>query len=309
MTTLEQLLTLVLLVLSVVFIVLYGVEVNKSQTTTAGQDRVGEGLVTVQLQGGLGNQMFQIATAYAYAQRHQKKFVMNTTETLLPAVYPAPPRPTHYEFVFPFVDHMNNLERVSWHHLKERRFEFDLLPKVKGNVRLDGYFQSEMYFYEFRRDIRELFTPNSEKLASPSYIKPGCVSMHIRRGDYLQTSLHNVQQLDYYRRAITEVKKLTGQTSLNFVVFSDDLDWCREELPRLFSNSGHQVSYCDVGRNFEQLYLMSRCTHHILANSSFSWWSAYLGSQTGVTIAPQVWFSGDEIDDWSTVYLDHWVVL
>lgn len=258
--------------------------------------------VTVQLEGGLGNQMFQVATAMAYARDHDKRLCMDRT---LRQVSPnaSSPRPTYTDHTFRLVGPDHTRGRFNEYH--EKRFNYDPVPHYYGNVRLHGYFQSCRYFHHHRAAIVKAFTAHNQV----EYDLPGrAVSLHVRRGDYVNHSKHTSQTLAYYAAAITEAQEACPGAV--FVVFSDDVAWCRRQLPRAFADQKFHFLAPEVCLTDEQeMLLMSQCEHHVIANSSFSWWGAYLDLKPEArTWAPAEWFSS-EIDAWSDVYCPGWTVL
>ncbi len=178
---------------------------------------------------------------------------------------------------------------------------------------LVGYWQSEQYFKQHEQTIRSDFrfrhslTAPNEALANAMQ-QVGAVSLHVRRGDYANdpktNSVHGLCSLAYYQAAITFVAERVE--SPHFFVFSDDLPWAMENLRLPFP-----CEYVAGNRgtsSFADMHLMSLCKHHIIANSSFSWWGAWLNPDPHkIVIAPQKWFaSGVSVDD---LIPDGWVKL
>jgi hypothetical protein len=134
------------------------------------------------------------------------------------------------------------------------------------------------------------------------------VSVHVRRGDYATSpealKTHGLMEDDYYRRACGVMRDL--HPGCRFYVFSDDPTAAAE----LFSGQ-KDVTVLPAGRWERDLYLMHRCRHHITANSSFSWWGAWLGRPGGTVVAPRLWFSRDVLATKCVVdlYPDHWITL
>lgn len=174
---------------------------------------------------------------------------------------------------------------------------------VPQNCYLSGYWQSERYFSnEYANLIRNQFTfktplsgINSEiadKIASCN-----SVSLHIRRGDYVSNSAtndrHGTCPVTYYENAMSYIEK--NVDSPTYFVFSDDINWVKQSLK--FQNPYYFVSH-NVGlESYNDMRLMSFCKHNIIANSSFSWWGAWLNTNTGrQVIAPNVWMKGMSID-------------
>ena len=175
------------------------------------------------------------------------------------------------------------------------------------NVYLNGYWQSEKYFKDAASIIRKDFivheAPDNqnkvflEQMAVDSAAGICSVSIHIRRGDYSsnpQTNVfHGLLPLDYYRSAMSVIEGRFPKVS--YYVFSDDLSWCRENLK--FKD---QVAFVDINADktaWMDMRLMSACQHHIIANSSFSWWGAWLsGNRNKIVIAPKKWVNMPEVD-------------
>ena len=169
----------------------------------------------------------------------------------------------------------------------------------KYDTDIVGYFQSEKYFSHHKDLIKKEFTFRNtpETNVDPE----GMVSIHIRRGDYLNLSdTHPVQDKTYYRQAMEMFP------DKEFLIFSDDVDWC--EKSDLFFGGEKKGYHFSKNDQFTDLYLMSKCTGgHIIANSSFSWWGSWLGGAR--TVAPKQWFGKKGPKDWSDVYCDGWIKL
>ena len=168
----------------------------------------------------------------------------------------------------------------------ESHYHFQELPKW-DNICLHGYFQSEKYFKEHESEIRTMFKADqkTEEYLQSKYgevlSKDNTVSLHVRRGDYIgKEQFHPIVDKSYYEQAI---EKHSGAT---FLVFSDDISWCKDNLPE-----GPEYVFVEGNKDYEDLYLMSKCAHNIIANSSFSWWGAWLNENKDKQVtAPSVWF-------------------
>jgi Glycosyl transferase family 11 len=185
----------------------------------------------------------------------------------------------------------------------ERHFHFDAdVLALRAPVYLSGYWQTEKYFAEFaaalRRELapREGLEPENAAIAA-AIDATNAVSLHVRRGDYVtepRTSrYHGVCSIDYFRAAAEFIEKRAG--AIHLFVFSDDQEWCRDNLalgmPTTF------VAANSPDRGFRDMQLMARCRHHVIANSSFSWWGAWLNpSPTKIVVAPQRWFDAGSAD-------------
>lgn len=187
--------------------------------------------------------------------------------------------------------------------LEEKSFEFnDKFKKCKEkNVYLDGYFQSEKYFKEIDKIIKDDFhlkdglLGEQAKMIKKNILKKESVSIHIRRGDYISNPVinkyHGVLTLEYYQKAINIIKSKTNNPV--FYVFSDDTEWCKNNL----NNLSNDLIFIEKQKDYEDLELMKNCTHNIIANSSFSWWGAWLNENPNkIVIAPKNWFSDKTIN-------------
>lgn len=173
------------------------------------------------------------------------------------------------------------------------------IENVPQDSFLSGYWQSEKYFQKYAAVIRADFTfktqltkKNAELAEKISHVN--AVSLHVRRGDYAMnpqaTATHGLCSLDYYQSAIFHMAERVD--NLNFFVFSDDIPWVRENLA-----IDHPCIYVDHNQgteSYNDMRLMSMCRHHIIANSSFSWWGAWLNSRSDkIVIAPKKWFANE----------------
>jgi hypothetical protein len=276
-------------------------------------------MVVVKLRGGLGNQMFQYAAGRRLA-------LQLGTELRLDATAYAAGSNRHYALE-PFriaatLATPRELER--WlgrgglrarlaarllgrrllRPVVEQGFRFDpAILTLSDDVYLDGYWQSEGYFADacdqLRRDFtfREPLQGHNAELAA-QIAACAAVALHVRRGDYVTdertNAFHGVCSAEFYGRCVEEVAAVC--TDPVFFVFSDDLDWARRHLP--LPGSPVFVAGNDSRQAAMDLHLMSLCRHHVLSNSTFSWWGAWLGEQPGqLVLAPKSWFRTPELDD------------
>jgi len=243
--------------------------------------------------GRLGNQMFQYAALYGLGFLRGREVGIPVTGHDLYRAFPSLSA--------------TPLETVTAEQLyREPKFEFNegiwLCP---DNTDIDGYFQSEQYFYHCTDRIREefRFASGIDRLAT-EFLKqanpddnPIC-SIHMRRGDYLQKAdYHTVLGSEYYNAALSMVQQQIE--NVKFLAFSDDVEWVKTILPP-------EILVVDTSENNENspiidMCIMSKCHVHVIANSSFSWWGAWLSGSKAV-IAPQQWFGPKGPDTWETVY-------
>ncbi|MGT2429917.1 alpha-1,2-fucosyltransferase [Cupriavidus basilensis] len=189
--------------------------------------------------------------------------------------------------------------------LREASFTYDArIESATSPVYLDGYWQCERYFAPIADILRKelalkepLDAANSALAAEIASAGSRAVSLHIRRGDYVKNAhtaqYHGVCSLDYYRAAVKHVAERVG--SPHFFVFSDDHEWVQANFDIGYPTTLVQVNGAD--RGVCDMALMKACAHHIIANSSFSWWGAWLNpSRDKIVVAPQCWFSGASHD-------------
>lgn len=278
-------------------------------------------MVITKLLGGLGNQMFQYAHAKSISLKIKTKVKLDQTELLnrLHNSY------THREYelgifnlkvsiatkeeIKPFFSSATFLAKI----LKKVGIERNRLWKESQtgvgnrlnnwqNIYLDGFWQSEKYFSQYKDQIIADFTfkddPKGENLMLMTKIKSiTAVSIHIRRGDYLTMpsaiEYHEICSLDYYYKAIEFI--LLKINDPYFFIFSDEPQWVIDnlKLDYPFQIITHNVKEM----SFEDMRLMSVCKHNIIANSSFSWWGAWLNQNPNkIVIAPKRWFKDSTID-------------
>ena len=275
-------------------------------------------MIIVKLIGGLGNQMFQYAAGRAIALKNNTSLKLDCSsfEQYTLRSY----RLDRFNIVEDFATHdeINHLKQdqsqlfsfcffklqqkiIPWHKqsaIIERTCNFDPdFLKITGNAYLDGYWQSEKYFADIAHVIRNDFTFKEEpdelnKIVLLNILNSNSVSLHIRRGDYVSnpktTEIHGVLESEYYMESLNLMEKKVKEPEV--FVFSDDMVWAKENLKTDLPL--HFIDHNGVEKDYEDLRLMSNCKHHIIANSSFSWWGAWLGKKEGqVVVAPARWFN------------------
>ncbi|MBI3632780.1 MAG: alpha-1,2-fucosyltransferase [Candidatus Vogelbacteria bacterium] len=252
-------------------------------------------MIIAQLIGGLGNQMFQYAMA-----RHLAKINNTTLKIDLTPFedYKLHKYSLHHLGIVADIASKEDLEKVTF--IKEKHFHYDVSYKEIGNnVLLKGYWQTEKYFNEIPDIIRHEFavkTPLGNKnLEVANLIKASnSVCLHIRRCDYVPNTygdqIFDSLTLDYYFKAIELLAH--EKQDLKFFIFSDDPGWVKDNV-----KLDHSVVYVDhntAESNYEDLRLMSLCNHNIIANSSFSWWGAWLNKNRDKKVyAPKNWFNSN----------------
>jgi len=199
------------------------------------------------------------------------------------------------------------------HYVEKQRFDIDYKMIFDEKfIYLDGYWQSEKYFIPIKDKIFESFTFKEDiqldSLNKDVYntIKDSnSVSVHIRRGDYVKNKLHGgLYETIYYDKAISYI--LNNVNNPIFIFFSDDVKWVKENFD---IKNAIYVSWNTDKNSYKDMHLMSLCKHNIIANSSFSWWGAYLNKNNDkIVIAPNKWFFDDKYPD-DNIVPDSWIKL
>lgn len=243
--------------------------------------------------GRLGNQMFQYASLKGIAASRGYGFSIPPRDNFGKVDINVRTSDLNLYDVFD-LESKNTIGLIPNLRLSERKHNFDseLFVNCPDNVDLFGYFQSEKYFKHIEDEIRKDFTfkeelsTDCEQFFNMNFLGSKVISLHIRRGDYVTNSNHPVQTLEYYKEALSKFPN-----DLPVLVFSDDFEWCDEQ--EMFNSDRFYLS--EGSASDADLYMMSLCNYHIIANSSFSWWGAWL-AKSEKTIAPTNWFGGECVD-------------
>jgi hypothetical protein len=281
-------------------------------------------MVIVRIKDGLGNQMFQYAAARAASLRLSTSLELDLRFfSKLDNIHYRPFKLHHFrtqikqaKFVtmLPFTRKVQTVRRLVTGSYSPGLFQeasMRFAPEVHelcGNVYLGGLFQCEKYFADYADVIRQDFQLKEELPENLLELKrqmsdKHSVSLHIRRGDYTThpTNVY-VLPLDYYERALEIMGRLCPDPV--YYLFSDDPEWVKENLKmkNAVVVSGHDAT------DYQELKLMSCCSHHIIANSTFSWWGAWLNpSADKIVVAPEHWFRSDATLDASDVIPESWI--
>lgn len=278
----------------------------------------------VNIIGGLGNQMFVYAMYLALKEAHPDEEIY-----LCRRSYKGYPLHNGYELgnvfgadapeaslwqlakvAFPYWNYKT--WRLMQHFLPKRKCMLSGTTQIKfdyGNVTrnedgfYDGYWQNENKFLPIRDKILEAFSfpkfnDNKNIELAELITNKRAVSCHVRRGDYLKDPLYGVCTSEYYVKAIDEINKRVSPEL--YCVFSDDIKWCKENLGEIIGKD-KEIVFVDWNKgenSFRDMQLMSLCNHNIIANSSFSWWGAWLNNhEDKVVIAPSVWMNKPMVND------------
>lgn len=257
--------------------------------------------------GRLGNQMFQYASLKGIALKNQYEFVIppkeifgKEDEKVLSDI-----NSTIYD-VFDITH--KNCKITNFPILLEKTHSFDstLFNLCPDNIDLMGYFQTEKYFshiedliredFSFKKEIKEL----CKKLFLDLNLTENSISLHVRRGDYVQLQdYHPLVSIEYYKNALSLMPN-----GLPILIFTDDVEWCKQQ--ELFYEDRFLIS--ENNQTGIDLCLMTMCKYHIIANSSLSWWGSWL-AKSEKTIAPKNWFHEKTNNNCSDKYLKNWILI
>lgn len=273
-------------------------------------------MIITQITGGLGNQLFQYAAGFCVAKRLNTDlalyFTLEDTDTKRkPAIAELFPDLKWVEEsdVRDYIP-KNTLERI-WQRLlpfqkkvfyKEPHFHYDdNILKISDNTYLKGFWQSEKYFIEYLDELKFKLLSAISSIKLDSVIEEklntqNSISVHVRKGDYLKPpyiSYYHQLSNDYYKKAVHEI--ISSSTAAKVFVFTDDIEWVKQNLDIGYPYEIVSGQYtCSA---FEDMKGIIECKHHIIANSSFSWWAAWLGSSENKKIvAPAKWFNEGPLD-------------
>lgn len=280
-------------------------------------------LIIVKLQGGLGNQMFQYAIGKLLAEKKkaalffdlsffedQEKRPGFTPRQFELGVFNPQFQIAEQATVQSFLQPVKNkrlrrffgLPVTTYYREDVCRFDASVLS-LQPPLYLDGYFQSEQYYAGNDEMIHRLFTFPATHAGHHNQLiqaieNTNAVAVHFRRGDYVSDavtgSFHGICSLDYYRQAFQLIEAKVPDP--HFYIFSDDINWVEQQVTGWASNITF-VKGNNEAPGWVDMMLMSKCRHHIIANSSFSWWGAWLNKKAGKqVIAPLKWFNDVSIN-------------
>jgi len=257
-------------------------------------------MITANIQGGLGNQLFIVSTCLAYAIDNNLKLILKKIKKSN-SCFKA--RSVYWDTVFYNIKTVTKLTH-KFTIYKELEFTYKKIKSQK-NIKLIGYFQSFKYFNHHFNYILNILEPKEEYILyiknkyKDIYYHPQSVAIHVRRGDYLKLKhIYNMLDLNYYSKAITH---FDNKKSL-FIIFSDNIEWCKNNIK--FKN----IFFIENEKDYIELYLMSICKHNIIANSTFSWWGAYLNkNENKKVIAPKKYFVNNTNN--KDLYPPEWILI
>lgn len=273
-------------------------------------------IISIDMKGGLGNQLFQIAAAYAYAMEHGFQLILpdtwNTRVEREP-IWNYYFRPTTNIMPWKLCS-KSEFESRPWHRLLESGFLYDPIrfPPGSNFYLLDGYFQSSKYFGAYANEIRSILQIHddhilkaNESLTSSGIENPdGWIVAHVRRGDYLELpNFHVVTNAQYFKDARNEIAKRIGPRTVCWI--SEDIDW-------IYKNVYEQGDVVLNGDTMTDFACLSLFRHVIMSNSTYSWWATWLNPNkyepdTRVICCPDRWFGPTGHQNVETIFEPEWI--
>ena len=269
--------------------------------------------IRIKLSGGLGNQMFQFATGFSIAKKNNVRLSLDLRYINRRQLFNGFELEKIFN-IYSKVSFLNkplsfntlnfkeilNIIDVTYYNFKEPHFHYaSNILNISNHSFLDGYWQSEMYFKDYTKEIKKIFNFSDQLneqniLIGDDINRNNSISIHIRRGDFLlkRNNSHYVNLKEYYLKSIYESSK--NFKNPKYFIFTDDPSWAVDNFVL-----DHPYIVVDINlgtRSFLDMYLMSLCKANIIANSSFSWWGAWLNNNKDKIIyAPKKWFKDKSI--------------
>ena len=254
-------------------------------------------MLSIELMGGLGNQMFQIFTLISYSMEHNIPFIVEK-KLVLPG--PVVKRDSYWNNIFRHIvkNAVNN--KINFQIHKEiGTFIYNQLPRPETDLKLFGYYQSYKYFDKNIDNILKILDFDSLKKSISSKHKlnyNNTIAMHFRFGDYLKLQhCHPVMKPEYFIKSLNHITSYTKKSNWDvlYIYEKDDVKLVNKYIDEIRSihNNINYISCEHILEDWEQMLQMSLCRHNIIANSSFSWWSAYLNEHNDKIVCyPSIWF-------------------
>lgn len=261
---------------------------------------------------GLGNSLFQIATTLAISKNNNTTFAFPDDCCYRRTRYNSN-KPILFKIELPWIDFENFKKFQHYEFWGTGDVGFRNPPITKNNLIIDGFFQTEKYFKHYKNNIEELFELKEEYLEylQKKYkhlIQDDSCVLHVRRGDYATARELKFLNLNYYQQATEIIGK-----NKHFIIFSDDIQWCKDNFNFLL-----QKTFIEENNDLLEMHLMKMFQNHIIANSTFSWWGAWLAKNSKVIMPnPKTnWFSNiyyQERENYNNNYEDmvaeNWIVI
>jgi len=279
-------------------------------------------MIYIEIMGGLGNQLFQIFCGIAYSFENRIPFKINNMKfDLVSPLDNISKRPTYWTSL------LSNLSSFTYQqqlqiptYIEKTHFKFTKIPYITQDFKLHGYYQSYKYFDAQYANICKMIDLNNHKVEIAEkhkslfeYVKKP-ISIHFRIGDYVKNqAMHPILSTSYYINCINYLKSqiLDFEENYYLLVFGElcDNEKIMYAIENIKAQHNIEIMLCDyVIPDWEQLLLMSLCTHNIIANSTFSWWGAYFNTNTNKIVCyPSLWFGKNCANDTKDLFPESWI--
>jgi hypothetical protein len=261
--------------------------------------------VSCKLYGGLGNQLFQIFATIAYSLRHKIDFLFEYTPNL-------GKRATYWNTFLCTMIERTATNICGTTQIDQGGHGFVNLrePLPNENIMLNGYFQSYLFFDDHSKTILKMI--DVEKLQNDKKIQQNSISLHFRRGDYKGLEdCHPIMEMDYYANALNYILVLDeGITTVYYFCEEEDLESVEKDIAILKTEFRDKIVFERhlEDTDWEEMIAMSCCKHNIIANSSFSWWGAYLNPNSDKIVCyPAVWFGPFICENTDAMFPPNWI--
>jgi len=274
-------------------------------------------VVSVNIMGGLGNQLFQIATAYAYARKYDGQLLILRNKKQEDG------RELYWNSVCsrinPYLRDTLPNHLIQWNELSPCAYT-DISPLTEHGIYINGYLQSSKYFYNdiIKNEIKDLFQPTIEVMEyiNKRYInlinhKERVIVVHARRTDYLRNqdiiNFHGPLTIDYYKNAIKKMSTIIKKPI--FLLCSDDVKFWMDhfsDIPELTKNN---IYILNNESDINIFGLLQQFHYYIIANSTFSWWAAWMAKEPKHIIAPSKWFGPSGPKNYQDIYEENWELI
>ena len=274
-------------------------------------------MISVDIMGGLGNQLFQIMTAFAYSKKYRNHLIIKRESHSPSCTY----RNVYWNnFLEGLQKYLIN-GNIDLPVYNEKSFEYNELPKISesDDIKLSGYFQSYKYFDEYKSELLAEIDWYAKRDAVKSKItdvNPGyMVSLHFRIGDFKNLENHPIMPMEYYINAIKYIEARESNVKILYFCEEDDKDFVFNNYINPLRTIFENITFTQTKNkleDWEQMIAMSLCKHHIIANSTFSWWSAYLADDNDkykkLICYPDIWFNSTLINNMMDLFPGHWIM-
>lgn len=284
-------------------------------------------MIIVQSTDGLGNQLFQYAIGRKlslsyktslfidnnhFLNNQHREFSLSYFKTKFSLVN------NYKKFALKYPVHFLQLKLGYFRRIKQESGKFKRNEAFSKNSFLEGYWSNENYFKDIRNillsdlQLKKEYESQLFHLLREEISEPDSVSIHIRRGDYMESKNQVIflnLDLQYYAQAVELIKLKV--LSPKFFIFSDDIQWAKNNLPLQLADATY-INEAKELKDFEELMLMSYCSHNIIANSTFSWWAAWLNrNKDKIVIQPKKWYKAkvlqESYESNETLYCDKFI--